>query len=143
MTDADAAKIGRRHLAAGWWAICVFALGGLALEALHGVKAGFYLDPANETRRLLLRLAHAHGTLIALVNVVYGLTVRQEPGAARSVASPALLAALILVPGGFFVGGLVIHGGDPSLGVLLVPGGALALTVGAALVARAVGKGEA
>jgi hypothetical protein len=121
----------------------VFLLGGLALEALHGMKAGFYLDPANETRRLLFRLAHAHGTLIALVNVVYGLTVRAEPRAAAGLASPALLAALLLVPGGFFAGGFAIHGGDPGLGVLLVPAGALALAVGVALVARAVSKEEA
>ena len=53
------------HLSFGWWALFVFLMLGLVLEALHAFKFGYYLDSSNETRRLVWRLAHAHGTLIA------------------------------------------------------------------------------
>jgi hypothetical protein len=114
----------------------VFVVLGTALELLHAVKAPLFLDVGKETTRLLLRLAHAHGTLIALVNVAYALTLRARPTSANSVAGTALLASLVLLPGGFFLGGLGAAGGDPGLGVLLVPPGALALFVGAALIGR-------
>jgi hypothetical protein len=38
--------------------------------------------------------------------------------------SSCLIGALVLLPGGFFLGGIVVYGGDPGLGVLLVPIGA-------------------
>lgn len=133
MTD-----IVRRHLRAGWWALALYVLLGAALELLHAVKAPIFVDAGRETTRMLLRLAHAHGTLLALVNVAYALTVRAHPQAGRPFASAALLAALVLLPAGFFLGGVWAHGGDPGLGVLLVPVGALAIAVGAALVARAM-----
>lgn len=34
------------------------------------------------------------------------------------------MAASVLLPGGFFLGGIFIHGGDPGLGIFLVPLGA-------------------
>ena len=43
-------------------------------------------------------------------------------------ASRALVWATWLMPAGFFLGGLVVYGGDPSPAILLVPiGGALLL----------------
>jgi len=131
-------ELAHRHLRAGWIALAVYLTLGIALEALHGFKVGFYLDVGNETRRLLFRLAHAHGTLLAIVNILYGLTVRAVPESGRPLASGALLAALVLLPLGFFAGGIVIHGGDPGLPILLVPAGALALLVGTLVTARAV-----
>ena len=131
-------ELAQRHLRAGWIALSVYLTLGIALEALHAFKVGFYLDVGNETRRLLFRLAHAHGTLLAIVNIVYGLTVHAVPASGRPLASGALLAALVLLPVGFFAGGIVIHGGDPGLPILLVPAGALALLVGALVTARAV-----
>lgn len=130
--------LAQRHLRAGWIALAVYLTLGIALEALHGFKAGFYLDVGNETRRLLFRLAHAHGTLLGIVNVLYGLTVRAVPDSARPLASGSLLAALVLLPLGFFTGGIVIHGGDPGLPILLVPVGAVALLVGTIATARAL-----
>lgn len=130
--------LARRHLRAGWIALSVYLTLGIALEAFHGFKVGFYLDVGNETRRLLFRLAHAHGTLLAFVNILYGLTVRAVPESGRPLASGALLAALLLLPLGFFAGGIVIHGGDPGLPILLVPAGALALLVGTLVTARAL-----
>lgn len=130
----------RRHLRAGWWGLALYVLLGAVLELLHAIKSPVFVDAGRETTRMLLRLAHAHGTLLAVVNIAYALTVKAHPAAARPLASAALLAALVLLPAGFFLGALWAHGGDPGLGVLLVPVGALAITVGAAVVARAVGS---
>jgi hypothetical protein len=130
--------ISRRHLRVGFWALGVFVLLGALLEGLHATKSGFYLDEGNETRRLLWRLSHAHGTLLALVNVVYGLTVDRRPEAASALASRCLLAALILLPLGFFAGGIDARGGDPGLGAALIPAGALALVIGVVKIARSL-----
>ena len=59
-----------RHLRAGLFGLVAFLVLGIVLETLHATKAPFYLDVGQETTRLLLRLAHAHGTLVALVTVV-------------------------------------------------------------------------
>jgi hypothetical protein len=130
-----------RHFRFGWWALFVFAALGVALEAMNGFKFGWYLSVANETRRLLLTLAHAHGVLLGLVNIAFAASVRatvaEETAWARR-ASPCLLAAGVLLPGGFALGGLVFYGGDPGLGIALVPVGAVLLLVGLFLTARGV-----
>jgi hypothetical protein len=108
------------------------------LELLHAIKSPAYVDAGRETARLLLRLAHAHGTLLSILNIVYALTVRVHRGAARPLASASLLASLVLLPGGFLLGGIWAHGGDPGLGVLLVPAGAVALFVAALATSRHV-----
>jgi len=134
----------RRHLRFGWWSLLVFASLGFTLETLHGLKVRAYLDVSNETRRLMWTLAHAHGTLLGLVHVAFGLTVRSaalDPGLTNVRAiSPALIAASVLLPGGFFLGGLAFYGGDPGLGVLLVPFGALSLIAAVFMIARASGR---
>src|SRR5438552_10941187 len=117
-----------RNLRFGWWSLLVFLCVGAVLEALHGFKIGWYVDVGNETRRLMFTLAHAHGTLLALVNVAAGLMVRMvERFELRPSVSFALIWAAILLPGGFFLGGIVIYDGDPGLGVWLVPVGAALL----------------
>ena len=134
----------RRHLGVGWWSLLVFLTLGLALEALHGFKLGVYLDVANETRRLMWTLAHAHGVLLGLVHIAFAATlhIRGEALSRGSRwASVALVASTFLMPAGFFAGGVVVHEGDPSLGVLLVPVGALALFVGVLQVALG-GRGD-
>ena len=116
------------NLRFGWWSLLVFLSLGGVLETLHGFKIGWYVDVGNETRRLMFTLAHAHGTLLALVNIVAGLTARiVERFALRSSVSIALIWAAILLPAGFFLGGIVIYDGDPGLGVWLVPVGAALL----------------
>ena len=137
----DLAAVSRRHLRFGWWSLLVFLSLGVVLESLHGFKVGWYLNVSNETRRLMLTLAHAHGTLLALINVGFGLTAPQVPlwpSRPRQVAGSCLLAASILVPGAFLLGGLNLHAGDPGLGILLLPPGALLLFVAVFLTARAV-----
>ena len=130
----------QRHLRFGWWSLFVFAASGLALESLHGLKVGWYLEVAHETRRLMWTLAHAHGTLLALVHIAFAATLPSVATAARvrTIASPALTAASILLPGGFFLGGLVTYDGDPGLGIVLVPLGAIALLVALVLTALAI-----
>lgn len=141
--DADTAACVQSHLRFGWWCLLTFVALGVLLEALHGFKVGWYLNVSTQTRRLLFTLAHAHGTLLALVNMAFAFTVTQLPGwdpRRRKLASSLLKAATVLVPGGFFLGGLIIHQGDPGLGILLVPLGALLLLLavwGAARATRA------
>ena len=130
---------GRRHLRFGWWSLLVFASAGLVLESLHGFKVRAYLDTSNETRRLMWTLAHAHGTLLAIVNLAAGLTWRSAPALppnARLVSS-ALIAAAVLLPGGFFLGGVMFYAGDPGIGTLLVPVGAVLLLFALFSIARA------
>ena len=139
-SSEQADRLMRRHLSAGWWGLGLYLLLGVVLEGLHATKAGLYLDVGNETRRLLFRLAHAHGTLLALVNIVYGLTIRVVPSAASALASGSLLVVLLLMPAGFFLGGIWAQGGDPGLGAVLIPAGALALVLGVTVVATSVSK---
>ena len=129
------------NLRFGWWALLVFITMGLALETMHGFKLGLYVDTSQETRRLMWTLSHAHGTLLAIINIVFALTVERAamrgPRRVRG-ASRGLIAAGVLLPLGFFLGGLVTYAGDPGLGVLLVPVGALVLIAGVALTAEGV-----
>jgi len=131
----------RRHLRFGWIALLAFVLVGVLLEAMHGLKIGWYLDAGHETRRMLLTLAHAHGVLLALVNLAFAGTLAQRsalaPRALR-IASSGLLGAAILLPAGFGLGGLAPYGGDPGLGIFLVPPAALALVAGVGATAWAV-----
>lgn len=135
-----AAALVRRHLVAGWSWIVVFLVLGTVLEVFHGFKIGWYVSVANATRRLMWTLAHAHGTLLGLVNLGFAATVavRSLPARRSQAASLCLLGASVLLPTGFFLGGLVIYGGDPGLGILLTPVGALLLATAGVLTVSAV-----
>lgn len=137
--------LARRHLRFGWWSLAVFATLGLVLESLHGFKVGAYLDVLNETRRLMWTLAHAHGTLLSIVHLIFGLSVRVAPeliAADRKAISRWLITASLLLPGGFFLGGVGFYGGDPGMGALLVPVGAVSLIAAAFLLARQAARGR-
>jgi hypothetical protein len=111
-----------RNLRFGWWSLLVFLSLGGALETLHGLKIGWYVDVGNDMRRLMFTLAHAHGTALAIVNIVAGLTARNvERFGLRPSVSLCLIWAGVLFPAGFFFGGIVTYGGDPGLGIWLVP----------------------
>ena len=131
--------IATRHMRIGWWGLALFVVLGAGLELLHAIKAPFYLDAGHDTTRLLLRLAHAHGTGLSLVNIAYGLTARAWPKTATHFASACLTTAVVLLPVGFFAGGLGASRGDPGLGILLVPAGAIALFLAIVTVARRIG----
>ena len=139
----SAASVIRRHLYFGWWTLLIFLTAGLGLEALHAFKVGAYLKVSNETRRLMWTLAHAHGTLLGLVNLGFAATVRVLPAWPESTqrfASASLLAATLLMPSGFFLGGLFIYAGDPGLGILLVPVGGILLFTAVLLTVLALKK---
>jgi hypothetical protein len=127
------------HLRFGWWSLLVFAALGLGLETLQGFKVPLYVDVSSDTRRLMWTLAHAHGVGLALVHLLFALSLPSlPPRAARDrLVSRCLIAASVLLPGGFFAGGLVYYGGDPGLGILLVPVGAVLLLAAIFIVARA------
>lgn len=138
MTSTSSRALLVRHLRFGWWSLAVFLSLGIGLEAMHGFKIGWYLDVSNTTRRLLLTLAHVHGTLLALVHLAFAATLgfrepRPLPGA--PLASACLTGAGIALPMGFLLGGLWPWGGDPGLGIVLVPVGAALLLVGVVTVA--------
>ncbi len=135
----DGQTLGRRHILFGWWSLLFFLTLGIFLEMLHGFKIGWYLNVSNESRRLMFTLAHAHGTLLALVQIAAGLTIRLVPACSaawRRFGSTALIGASVLLPGGFLLGGLNIMGGDPGYGIFFVPLGALLLFVGVFLTGR-------
>lgn len=130
------------HLSFGWWSLLAFATLGLVLEGLHSWKVQWYLGAADDIRRLMWTLAHAHGTLLSLIHLAFAATVGLLPrwnATTRAYASRCLLAAGLMLPLGFFLGGLFTHAGDPGLGVLLVPPGAILLMVGLILTALGVG----
>ena len=140
----------QRHLRMGWCLLSVFLVLGMTLEALHAFKLGWYLDLANETRRLLLRLAHAHGVLLGLLNVAFALSLpHRAPLGERAELwiSRCVLLGSALLPAGFLLGGIVVRGGDPNPAVLLSPLGAALLFAGVVGVAwslvRRTGRGPA
>jgi hypothetical protein len=83
-------------------------------------------------------LAHAHGVLLSLVNVIYGLTLRGELFERRRqrVISRCLIGATLLLPGGFFLGGVTVYSGDPGVGIAMAPVGAVLLLTAVYLIAR-------
>jgi hypothetical protein len=110
-----------------WTSLGFWVLFGLVLEAAHGFKASAYLDDG--LRRSLLRLAHAHGVILALVVLAYGefgAPLVVPPVRAGQVGRLLRLGAL-LVPMGFALSAIAASEGDPSLPIALVPLGGLAL----------------
>jgi hypothetical protein len=118
--------------------VFAFAALGATLETLHGFKVRAYLDVSNETRRLMWTLAHAHGTLLGLIHIAFAVSLPWLDGAHQRLTSRALMAASLLLPGGFFLGGVRFYAGDPGLGVALVPVGAVFLLTATWLVARGI-----
>ena len=116
-----------RHLRASLLLIAVFLSVGMILEAMHGVRsAGIMTDPI---AREFLRLGHAHGGLLALLNlgIAWAMGRLQTPDRwAAKVRLASLLGALVVGMG--FIGGGLWHGPtDPGPLVLAVPAGALML----------------
>ena len=141
--DSNATPEERRHFKLGWWSLFTFVCLGITLEGMLAFRVGWYMEVGdNETHRLMLRLGHAHGTLLSVLNIVFAgsLARLSLPAGARVLASHCLAAATLLVPGGFLLGGLVTHGADPGLGIILLPAGAVLLLFGIFQVARHTGK---
>jgi hypothetical protein len=66
------------------------------------------------------------------------LTLRTSAPArsAGTLTTRALTGATVLLPGGFFLGGVRFYAGDPGIGVVLVPIGAVLLLIALVLIAR-------
>lgn len=127
-----------RHLRFGWASLCLFVVLGAVLEAMHGFKVDWYLAVGNETRRLLWRLAHAHGTFLGLVHVAYGLCLSRIAAGSARVGSACLYGASIALPAGFLLGGVGAAEGDPGIGIVLVPLGFVLLLVAGGSMVRAL-----
>ena len=141
--DSNATPEERRHFRLGWWSLLVFVCLGIVLEGMLAFKAPWYVNVGdNETHRLMLRLGHAHGTLLSVLNIVFAASLARLslPAHARALASRCLAAATLLVPGGFILGGLSTHGPEPGLGIVLLPVGAILLLFGSFQVASNTGK---
>ena len=118
-----------------WTSLFAWVLFGLALEAAHGFKMSVYLD--DSLRRTLLRLAHAHGVILSLVVLAYGdrgaplLAPASSPSSSSGTRSRRvgglLRAGALLVPLGFALSAIRASESDPSLPILLVPLGGVAL----------------
>ena len=136
--NVGAAALTLRHVAIGWVMLLIYLSLGMVLEAFHGFKVRWYVDLNNEMRRLMWTLAHAHGVLIGLIHIAFAATVHLRPEAQkqRPLASACLVLAGVLLPGGFLLGGLVIHQGDPGIGVFLTPIGGLLLFAAVAITVR-------
>lgn len=136
----EARRLIIRHLRFGWGSLLVFLTLGIVLEAMHGFKVGWYLNPSNETRRLLWTLAHAHGTLLGLIHIALAATLPMIVSVERiaAIASPCLMGSSVLLPGGFFLGGWFIFESDPGLGTLLTPAGAVLLMISVFVVFRSI-----
>jgi hypothetical protein len=138
--DDRRASLIARHLRVGWIAVLLFAALGLTLEGLNGFKIGWYVGLASETRRLMWTLAHAHGVLLGVLNIAFAVTIglrAAAPTPGCDLASRCLLAATVLMPAGFLLGGAFIYAGDPGFGILLVPVGGLLLLAAIVGVLRA------
>lgn len=114
------------HLRLGWTLIAIAFAAGLLLETLLGTKAVVVAEDA--LRKELWSLAHFHAAFLGLLNLVY-------PRIADA-RSRLLLLGSVLLPLGFFLGGVAHPEGDPSLGIWLAPIGALLLVYVAGVHAR-------
>lgn len=138
MSDADITA--QSCIRFGWTALAIFAVLGLGLESLHLFKAPPYMEVT--IRRELWTLAHAHGVLLALVTVVFGMFLApRETTTALRRAAAALRSGAILVPVGFLAGGIGNTETDPSLAIVAVPLGAL-LVIYALIVAALSARAE-
>jgi hypothetical protein len=135
MTTAPARTNGKttdpavpKTLRTGWLLLAIALPFGVTLEGLHGFKVQAYL--ASEMRREMWRLAHAHGTLLGILCLVAAVVADAHiPEAIRGRVLAMVRWGAVLMPLGFFLGGVLNSEGDPSLGILLVPPGALLLVV--------------
>jgi hypothetical protein len=105
------------HLRLGWTLIAIAFAAGLLLETLLGTKAVVVAEDA--LRKELWSLAHFHAAFLGLLNLVYPRI--------SDARSRLLLLGSVLLPLGFFLGGIAHPEGDPSLAIWLAPIGAVLL----------------
>jgi len=134
----ELAQLRARHLRFGWTSLFVFVVLGAVLESMHGFKVDWYLAVGQETRRLLWRLAHAHGTFLSLVHLAFAFSLAHAGERLPRTGSACLMGASVALPGGFLLGGFGVQGGDPGVGIVLVPFGVVLLLVAVGGVLRSL-----
>ena len=130
----------RVHLRLSIALVAAFLALGIALEGLYGLRRAEWMD--DPIRREFMRLGHAHGGILGLLNLVLAWAMGRlgTPDGWAARIRLAGLAGAGLVGLGFFGGGLFHGPTDPGPLVLLVPAGALMVL--AALVAVAFVRGD-
>jgi hypothetical protein len=127
-----------RHLRLSLATTALFLAMGLWLEAMLGLRAEGFVEDA--LRREFLRLGHAHGALLGLLNVALALALERlrTPAAWATRIRPAALLGALAVGLGFVGGGLWHGPTDPGPLVLAVPAGAMLLlsSLGATVLLR-------
>lgn len=113
----------------GWISLAIWLAFGILIEGLIGFRIPALLD--DPVRRDMFRLAHAHGTLLNLVLIAAAICAHLDLIRLRPTSSLGLRCAVILLPMGFFLGGMWHFQDDPGLGISLVPIGALLLLASA------------
>lgn len=138
-TDPTTSTALARAVRTGWILLAVSLPLGVTLEALHAFKAPRYLQ--SEVRSEMWRLAHAHGTMLGILLLVFAaLAERFVAARARAPIARDLQIGAVAMPLGFFLGGILSSEGDPSLGIALVPLGALFLLIALLRAAGATGR---
>lgn len=112
-----------------WISLALWIAFGILLEGFNAFRSPAFLDDA--VRREMFRLAHAHGTLLNLVLLAAAICARLDMIRLGPKTSAGMRAAVVLLPAGFFFGGLWHFKDEPGLGILLVPIGAVLLLVSA------------
>lgn len=113
----------------GWISLAAWIVFGLLIEGLIGFRSPVLLD--DSTRRDMFRLAHAHGTLLNLLLITAAICARLDLIRLGRVTSLGLRAAVVLLPGGFLLGGIWHFKDDPGVAIFLVPVGAVLLLTAA------------
>ncbi len=116
-----------RHIRLSLLMVAVFLVLGLALEAMLGLRLAGWNDDG--LRRELLRLGHAHGALLGMLNLAlaWAMERRRTPAGWAVRIRIAAWAGAVAVGLGFVGGGLWHGPTDPGPLVLAVPAGALLL----------------
>ncbi|MBU8898625.1 hypothetical protein KRR26_23730 [Corallococcus sp. M34] len=123
----------RAHARWGWTLLFVSLTLGVGLEAMEGFRWAPLVGDAWAHR--LWSLAHFHGAALGLLHLVY-VGWAEAPAlseASRAWASRLLRAGSLALPLGFLLGGIAHPEGDPSLGIVFAPVGAVAVLVAVAL----------
>ncbi len=122
-----------------WIGITVWMSFGLLNEGLIGFRIPAYV--ADDVRRELFRLAHAHGTLLSLMLLGAAFSVSRLTDA-PVLGIWALRIGAVVLPLGFLLGGIWHFKSEPGLGVWLVPPAALIVIFGAITMALAFLEGQ-
>jgi len=117
----------------GWIGLAVFMSFGLLFEGLIGYRSPAYLN--DPMRRELLRLAHAHGTILSLLLLVADQYLRSRQIDLPAAAMLSLRIGAAVMPFGFLLGAIWHAETDPNFLIILSPIGGVMLIFGVVAIA--------